>query len=440
MYDVKKIYSVADDIYSEAETISPYVVVAQPRRDASEVPAQKLDGHVGLHIDMLGFSHGYIDIAGEKVDVARNYLIEEVLNSGAKYLLFVGEDTVLPYDGFKILHETAEKHPNTIVTGVYYIKASDAMIMVKHNNWITIPNVDPGQLIEAWQTGMDCMLIPVDILRKMKQEEPDIPFCCIVNDNKRPFIGEDNFFVHRIRKHGVKLLVNTDVQCLHIDLADGKYTAHPSVDLTKYFTNPEVKITERHTLSDKLYLDKRWIERLPGGNNPPTNKLQKAIDNSTPIKFNMGSGPTVEEDYIGVDLYNNSADIKADITEYVPPKGIVDEIKCIHVIEHLQHWKVPDMLRNWYESLKVGGELIIETPDLFSLCRNILSSNNEEETYRNTLILFGAVKENLSSPHIWGYGQRTLISLLKQVGFKEVIIEEPKTANIGPCFRLVAIK
>ena len=55
--------------------------------------------------------------------------------------------------------------------------------------------------------------------------------------------------------------MNTDVQCLHIDLATGKYTAHPDVNLKNYFTN--IPITDRLTLDDKNYIDKRWVDRLP---------------------------------------------------------------------------------------------------------------------------------------------------------------------------------
>ena len=76
-----------------------------------------------------------------------------------------------------------------------------------------------------------------------------------------PFIGEDNFFVHRLRKHGFRLLVNTDVQCLHMDLASGKYTAHPSVDLKKYYTL--IPVTTPLTMEDKAEIDKRWVDRLP---------------------------------------------------------------------------------------------------------------------------------------------------------------------------------
>jgi hypothetical protein len=262
MYDREKIIQTMHEIKAEADTIKPYVVVLQPRRNLQETPAQRLDGYEGLHIDMLGYSHGFTHIGGEKVDVARNFLLEQALLSGAKYALFVGEDTVLPYDGFVKLHETAEKNPDSMVVGVYYIKLSSPMIMIRKDNWIYPADVTPGQVFEAWQTGLDAALIPISILQKMKAAEPDVPFCCIGHKiDNLPFIGEDNFFVHRLRKHGFKLLVNTDVQCLHIDLASGKYTAHPSVDLKKYYTL--IPVTTPLTMDDKAEIDRRWVDRLP---------------------------------------------------------------------------------------------------------------------------------------------------------------------------------
>jgi hypothetical protein len=257
------------EIYEESKEIAPYVVIAQPRRVKEETPAQNLDGHLGLHVDLHGFSHGFVSIFGEKVDVARNYLMEQALESGAKYLLFVGEDTVLPYNGFKKLLQTAEANPNSVVCGVYYIKLSSAMIMVRENNQIYVPNVDPGQIIRAWQTGMDAMLIPVSVLQQLKDADPELPFCCIANNIEDiPFIGEDNFFVHRLHKLGIPLLVDTDVQCLHMDLATGKYTAHPTVDLKNYMTN--IPITTPLEWSDKEWIDRRWTERLPAGSGPQT--------------------------------------------------------------------------------------------------------------------------------------------------------------------------
>ena len=276
MYSREKILQTMREIRDESEEIAPYVVVAQPRRVEGETPAQELNGRHGLHVDFHGFSHGFIDIFGEKVDVARNYLMERALESGAKYLFFVGEDTVIPYSGFKKLLDTAEKNPDSVVVGVYYLKLSSAMIMVRENNMIRVPNVDPGQIIEAWQTGMDAMLIPLDILRKMKEAEPELPFCCIANDIEGiPFVGEDNFFVHRLHKMGFKLLVDTDVQCLHMDLASGKYTAHPNVNLQDYLTN--IPIAGPLTWADKEMIDRRWLDRLPKG----SNATQGDVDGNT---------------------------------------------------------------------------------------------------------------------------------------------------------------
>lgn len=448
MYSKEKIFNVIDAIYAEADEIAPYVVVAQPRRDKSETPAQKFDGYEGLHVDMLGHSHGYVDISGEKVDVARNYLIEQAIDSGAKYLFFIGEDTVVPFDAFNILHKTAEENPNSIVVGVYYIKASGAMIMTKTNSWITIPNVDPGQLFEAWQTGMDCMLIPIDLLRQMKEEEPDVPFCCIYNNSKRPFVGEDNFFVHRIRNRGIKLLVNTDVQCLHVDLANGKYTAHPSVDLKKYFTN--IPITEPFTIHDKLYLEQRWVDRIPkspGEQQSLTQLIQALEDNSKPVKFNMGCGDDYLTDYINVDLHKKS-DVKCDVLNMILPADSADEIYASHLIEHIHHLEVSNLLKKWYNGLKPAGKLIMEMPDLEAMCEEFVKSDDTQK-YLLSVCMFGAsadhasptaVSNGTASPHLWGYYPKVMQDILTGVGFSKIEILPPVNGHPGKNFRVEAIK
>ena len=252
------------NIFEESKTIKPYLIVCQPRRDLKEVPAQNFKGYEGLHIDMLGFTHAFCDIGGQKVDVARNYLIEAAIDSGAKYMLFVGEDTVLPYDGFLKLHETAEKNPNNCIVGVYYIKCSPSqMVMVKKDNFV-VPAMaeenDPP--FEVWQAGMDAMLIPTDILKKMEQDDPENVFCCIGHELPGlPFIGEDNYFYHRVRKSGFNIICDPRVQCLHCDLASGKYTANPNIKLNRYITN--FPMTGELTWEDKPEIDRRWVERLP---------------------------------------------------------------------------------------------------------------------------------------------------------------------------------
>jgi len=436
------------EIYNESKTIAPYVLIAQPRRNLEETAAQNFDGYDGLHIDLMGFSHGFVHIGGEKVDVARNYLIEQALQSGAKYMLFIGEDTVLPYDGFKVLHETAEKNPDAVVTGVYYIKCSDAMIMVRNQDWITIPNVDPGQLIEAWQTGMDVMMIPISILQAMKDEAPDLPFTCIGNNinDEIPFIGEDNFFVHRLHKRGTRLLVNTDVQCLHMDLASGMYTAHPSVDLNKYYTN--IKPTRPLTLDDKEFIDRRWADRLPEGTGGYKSVIEKLLEEGQPIKFNMGCGRDRLPGYLGVDMHSDTADIKQDIMKLDLPEQCADEIFASHVIEHIPQHRAPQVLEKWLNTLKDGGMLVLETPDLAGLCKDYLEQEGAEQ-HMTAMCIYGACVDRITpetqekgalSPHLWGYTPKSLSDLCTTVGFKDIKILPVTGQHPGKNFRLEAVK
>jgi hypothetical protein len=263
MWDKEKLMGVMKEIFEDSQRIKPYVVVAQPRRNVEETPAQNLQGHIGLHVDFCGFSHGYVYTDNLPIDVARNILMEQCLESGAKYMLCVDEDTVLPYYGFTELHRTAEENPGCIVAGVYYIKLSAPMVMIRQDDFVLPADITPGRVFEAYLTGLGCCLIPTSVLQKLKDEDPEIPYCCISPDglNGMPFIGEDNFFYHRTSRLGVKLLINTNVQCLHIDLASGKYTAHPDVKLIDYFTN--IPIDTPLTMEDKRSIDERWSSRLP---------------------------------------------------------------------------------------------------------------------------------------------------------------------------------
>jgi len=448
VYNRDKIIATMQEIYDESKTIAPYVLIAQPRRNLEETAAQNFDGYDGLHIDLMGFSHGFVHIGGEKVDVARNYLIEQALASGAKYMLFIGEDTVLPYDGFKVLHETAEKNPDAVVTGVYYIKCSDAMIMVRNKDWITIPNVDPGQLIEAWQTGMDVMMIPISILQAMKDEAPDLPFTCIGNNinDEIPFIGEDNFFVHRLHKRGTKLLVNTDVQCLHMDLASGLYTAHPSVDLKNYYTN--IKPTRPLTLDDKEFIDRRWADRLPEGTGSYKSVIAKLLEEGQPIKFNMGCGRDRLPGYLGVDMHSDTADIKQDIMKLDLPEQCADEIFASHVIEHIPQHRASKVLEKWLATLKDGGMLVMETPDLAGLCKDYLEQEGADQ-HMTAMCIYGASVDRITpetqekgalSPHLWGYTPKSLSDLCTSVGFKDIKILPVEGQHPGKNFRLEAVK
>jgi len=70
MYNKNKIMDVMQEIKTASNNI--YVVIAQPKRDSTPAGAITRRSILGLDIDVLGYSHGYVDIVGEHVDVARN--------------------------------------------------------------------------------------------------------------------------------------------------------------------------------------------------------------------------------------------------------------------------------------------------------------------------------------------------------------------------------
>jgi SAM-dependent methyltransferase len=444
MLSREKIIATMRDIKAESDNIKPYVVILQPRRDKKEIPAQRLVGEESLHIDMSGYSHGFCDISGEKVDVARNYLLDCVLESGAKYALFVGEDTVFPRDGFRRLHETAEKNPDAMVVGVYYFKMGPPMIMVKNGDWIVPADVNPGKVFEALQTGLDAALIPISLLRKMKEAEPELPFCCIgYKIEDLPFVGEDNFFVYRLRKHGFKLLVNSDVQCLHVDLKTGKYTAHPSIKIEDYSTN--IPLTGILTSKDKVDLDKRWIDGLPKGS-------QVCLPLDKKIALHVGCGTrnpeSLHPSFRGAEWH----EVRLDIDPQVQPDIVasvvnmdmfkdssVDGVWSSHNLEHMAAHEVQPVLKECLRVLKPNGVFLLALPDIQAVCAAVVQKGIDAVLYESPAgpisavdILYGhrasLALGREAMAHKTGFTVESLTKALSDAGFKDVLVERDNLA------------
>ena len=252
----KEVHEIALE-FSEASWCTPYVAILQPRRDFREMPAQQLQSHINRMVDFTSMSVSFHAIDGNPVDVADNWLIEQALEDNAKYALFIEEDTVLPSYGAVRLIETAEKNPGCIVVGVYYVKFGGPMIsqLDDQRRWTYIdatPNTGLRRNIPS--CGLGCCLIPMDCIRKIKEKFVDIPLFCIVpdkcwGDDRVKALGQDTWFYHLVEKCGIEVICDTHVQCLHMELATGKYTAHPDVDLNDYITN--IPIAGPLTLQDR---------------------------------------------------------------------------------------------------------------------------------------------------------------------------------------------
>ena len=141
------------------------------------------------------------------------------------------------------------------------------------------------------------------------------------------------------------------------------------------------------------------------------------------IKLNLGSCDNKLSGYINIDKYDDRADIKADIFELNFYEYTIDEILFSHVIEHINPFKISNLLRNFYKMLKIKGTLVIETPDVGILFSEFKDANRQRK-YEILNGLFCTMNltgvgdpENIISPHLFGWTPDLIIEHLVDAGF-----------------------
>ena len=92
------------------------------------------------------------------------------------------------------------------------------------------------------------------------------------------------------------------------------------------------------------------------------------------MNLNLGAGDSKFPGFISVDLYDDAADVKADICELPYEDNSVSEIVAYQVIEHVPYWKSTDMFEEMYRVLEPGGTATLETPDVDYIAKDILKN------------------------------------------------------------------
>lgn len=98
-------------------------------------------------------------------------------------------------------------------------------------------------------------------------------------------------------------------------------------------------------------------------------------------RLNLGSGDSVFPGFTSVDLYDDKADIKADICELPFPDNSVEEIKCYQTIEHIPYNKTEDMFKEMYRVLEPGGTAHIECPDMMFAAKAIVEEEDIDDKW-----------------------------------------------------------
>lgn len=145
---------------------------------------------------------------------------------------------------------------------------------------------------------------------------------------------------------------------------------------------------------------------------------------------------TEEVRYVHVDaadrpIYNSelnmmlAPDVVADLSENLPmfDDGVFDEIRCHHVLEHMNYDQGRKTMTAFRRVLKPNGILDVETPDMSRIAKSWLDG-----TYQQADLQQWIHGEDLKGPfdgHRYSYSADSLKKLVTDGGFK--IIENPAT-------------
>lgn len=133
---------------------------------------------------------------------------------------------------------------------------------------------------------------------------------------------------------------------------------------------------------------------------------------------------TVNTDVSG---YRPLPDICADISaranqlgDYFSP-GEVDELRCVHVLEHLPSWDIAPTLKMWRSLLKSGGSLLIVVPDMGKLAIDYADGVIPFDVLAAVAYVSGfRTVQGSQEEHRWGWSVDTLARDLQVAGFGNV--------------------
>jgi SAM-dependent methyltransferase len=152
---------------------------------------------------------------------------------------------------------------------------------------------------------------------------------------------------------------------------------------------------------------------------------------ASPLRLNLGCGDKHLPGYVNVDVAASRAgvrpDVQCDLRELKSfATDSADEVLAVHVVEHFWRWEIVDVLREWLRTLKPGGQMIVECPNLLEACRALLEDpvNGAQPGpggQRTMWVFYGdpAWRDPLMC-HRWNYTPQSLKALMEESGLVRV--------------------
>lgn len=104
---------------------------------------------------------------------------------------------------------------------------------------------------------------------------------------------------------------------------------------------------------------------------------------------------------------------------------------AIHVIEHFYKWEALPLLKEWRRVLKPGASLVLECPCMDKVYDYIaqlvkLGHKNKSEFMTKWAFWGDPKHQDPLMCHKWGYFADDLVALVREAGFVDVKLEEPR--------------
>ena len=146
------------------------------------------------------------------------------------------------------------------------------------------------------------------------------------------------------------------------------------------------------------------------------------------MKLNIGcswpEGRYKQDEWTNFDIIKNKrVNLVGSVLDIPLPTCSVEEIHCVHLLEHLTRDKYPLALAEMHRVLKPDGVLYVETPDFHGTVINLaeaFEAGDTEAVHIWTTSTYGkSEREGMS--HYWGFYEGLLRRAFRHQGFTDVV-------------------
>lgn len=153
-------------------------------------------------------------------------------------------------------------------------------------------------------------------------------------------------------------------------------------------------------------------------------KRFRRVNDRTSRRLHLGCGDVRIPGFCNVDIdLMTKADLTDDITRLKKfPDGFAEVIYACHVLEHMSHEEVPQVLSTWHRVLSPGGRIYISVPDIDRIVKIYQENWEHFHTRPNTPwigLIYGGQTDQYDF-HKTGFNITWMQELLERAGFNTV--------------------